>query len=667
MSGICVLVNLDGRPADPEVVRAMAMGAAYRGPDGINCWAEGAAGLAHLALHATPESVLEHQPLLGHNQNLCLVADVRIDNRDELMHALAGAAALPKTPTDPDLILAAYERWGEEAPRRILGDFAFAIWDVRRERLFCARDATGVKPLHYSRQGSVLCVASEAQQILQHPAIPRILDAIAVADYLVNRCDDEERTIFHGVRQVPPACMLIADRSGVRLQRYWSIAPENRVLYGRHEDYAEDLLERLGSAVTARLRTEGRTIGILMSGGLDSTSVAALAQRAIQGGEHRLIAYSYSFKALPECDERRYSEAMAQERGIQIEYVDSDRCWLLNDPEAFRPLRETPFLGWESHHRHILGRLRAEGGHVLLTGHAGPYSRLSHRSLVYLDALLHGKLGAVRQLIGDAQRQGVPALRAVLTWLVRPLVPPALLRLRSGRAESFDGVCPSWLRRDFVRRTGVAERLSCASTSRSVWGKRCRWSRHSGQSRRGAVGRAVYSYDRACARFGVEARHPLLDRRVVEFFNGVPPEEVFALGGDRLVFRRAMSGLLPEIVRHRQEKTSFLPFMDRSLRDVASKRVRSLLERPILAEMGIVDGPELLSTFEAYCSGQIASEEGVALWFPITLEMWIREYSGIPPLPHASSLRFGDESKAAGAGGPAYRQIADLALTGHGR
>jgi len=117
---------------------------------------------------------------------------------------------------------------------------------------------------------------------------------------------------------------------------------------------------------------------------------------------------------------------------------------------------------------------------------------------------------------------------------------------------------------------------------------------------------------------------------VVEFFHRIPPEEACGIGGDRLVLRRAMTGIVPDIVRQRRDKTRFFPFIDLALRDREARQVRRLLERPLLAEMGLVDGPELLISYDRYCSRQITSQEGAALWFPITLEIWMREHPEIP-------------------------------------
>ena len=438
MSGIVVVFNLDGAPVDPGLLGRMAEAAAYRGPDGIRYRIDGNVGLAHLALNSTPESLQELQPLLSADGVLCLTADARVDNRDELCSTLTTSGYLRgKDATDADLILAAYRCWGEACPEHIIGDFAFAVWDGREQRLFCARDPFGIKPLHYSQVGSILCVASEAQQILQHPGVPRRLDEVAMADHLVNNCDDEERTMFLDVRRVPPGHRLIATRAGLRTERYWDIDPRVDIRYGRDSEYEAHFLALFQRAVADRLRSSGPVVGVTMSGGMDSTSIAAVAQRILAAGDggSRLVAYSYAFDTLAECDERIYSRAVADQAGFEIAYIDAERFWLLDDPVAFEPSLETPFMSWESLERHMLGRLRAQGGRAILTGHGGD-SLLAGTPLVCTDRLLRGDLSGFRELAEHARYRQVPYRRLLYTYALRPLIPEAadrLLRRLTGR------------------------------------------------------------------------------------------------------------------------------------------------------------------------------------------------------------------------------------------
>ncbi len=164
MSGICGLVDFSGAPADEAALRLVAEAAAYRGPEGLHTRRVGQVGLAHLLLDRTPESVGVVQPIESTDGDVFLTADVRLDNRAQLLAQLERDIEPGERPaSDAEVILAAYRRWGTACAEHLLGDFAFALWDAREERLVCARDALGIKSFNYARVGDLFLFASEAQ------------------------------------------------------------------------------------------------------------------------------------------------------------------------------------------------------------------------------------------------------------------------------------------------------------------------------------------------------------------------------------------------------------------------------------------------------------------------------------------------------------------------
>ena len=180
MSAVVGIFYLDERPVAASELNEMLESLAHRGPDGSGAWREGATGLGHRMLWTTPESLHERLPLADQTGKLAITADARIDNRQELIHLL-GVADRPAEPiSDSQLILAAYEKWGEQCVERLLGDFAFAIWDGRRQSLFCARDPLGVKHFYYYYSpGRAFVFASELKALLRLPFVPRRLNELA--------------------------------------------------------------------------------------------------------------------------------------------------------------------------------------------------------------------------------------------------------------------------------------------------------------------------------------------------------------------------------------------------------------------------------------------------------------------------------------------------------
>jgi asparagine synthase (glutamine-hydrolysing) len=613
MSGICGLASFSGLPASGSVLRDLAEAASYRGPDGIAFRVAGEAGLAHLALHATPTSRFKEQPL--HRQGVWLVADVRLDNRHELLQVLAGDDGLRDGPasSDAEILLAAWLHWGTACAERLLGDFAFALWDTRTRTLFCAVDPLGVKPLHYARAAGLLVFASDALQVLAHPAISGELDLVTIGSYLAGRREDPRRSFFQDVHRLPAGHRLTATAAGDRVERYWDPQPAP-ILYRRDEDYAESFRELFQRAVQDRLSLPpaGRA-AVAMSGGLDSCSVAAAAQRSLSaGGSPGLLAGSFVFPGLAECDEGIYIDAMDRELGLDVENVDAERAWDLQGCLA-RPLGpDTPFTSWDAGYGEMLGRLAARKARVLLTGHGGD-DLLRGSALVYADRLRRGDWSAVTDVARFARERSEPLFRSLYRYLGRPLLPQSLNR----RQPSF----PDWLLPGFLRRAGLAER-----PARTSWpsAKREIYENTAGTA---WYDRAVHWHDRNAARFGMEARHPFLDRRLFEYVLAIPPEQIYQLGVYKPLLRRATVGLLPETVRTRRTKTRFVAFLDVVMREREAERIEAMLSAPVSAELGMVDPARLLQAFRDYRAGAAESRRSF-LWYAVNLEIWLRRLRG---------------------------------------
>jgi asparagine synthase (glutamine-hydrolysing) len=349
MSGLFGVVDFAAPRIEPEGFRRLAELAAYRAPGGITCHFLGNAGLAHLALRE------EDRPLLDPQRRICVLLDGRLDNRPELIARLSPARGLEAS--DAEILLAAYLEWDETCTDHLLGDFAFAVWDTSRRRLLCAVDPLGIKPFHYAQVGSLFCFASDAVQILQHPAVSDDYNRVEIAAFLASECESPSRSFFTAVRKLAPGHRLVMENSEPQLRRYWS--PTLReIRYSRDEDYASHFRELLQQAVTDRLRDAGSFVAVAMSGGLDSTSVAALARRASIPGR----AYTFVFDRFAECDERTYSQAMTEELGLEVEPVEAERIWSLESQEMAVPFSpDTPFLGWHTCYQEILRRMAAHG------------------------------------------------------------------------------------------------------------------------------------------------------------------------------------------------------------------------------------------------------------------------------------------------------------------
>ncbi|MBZ0301287.1 MAG: asparagine synthetase B, partial [Anaerolineae bacterium] len=199
MSGICGIVQRDRQPVEADALYRMMAALAHRGPDDTGTWVDGPVALGHLMLHTTPESLQEKLPLTGGGGSLMLTADARIDNRPELLSHFDFSGRPPAEVADSELILAAYEKWGEYCPEKLIGDFAFAIWDQSHQRLFCARDTMGVRPFYYYTSERLFAFASEIKALFCLPDVPRAINPRAVAYFMAALEDDKIVTFYEDI------------------------------------------------------------------------------------------------------------------------------------------------------------------------------------------------------------------------------------------------------------------------------------------------------------------------------------------------------------------------------------------------------------------------------------------------------------------------------------
>ena len=274
MSGIVGSYNLNGKPAEPTMIRRMTDRLAHRGPDGLTCWLDGLVSLGHAMLQTTPESLFERQPLC--EGSLCLTLDGRIDNRDELRTTLESHGATMRSDTDAELVLRAYQHWGNECPMHLIGDFAFAIWDATKHELFCARDQMGIRPFYYFVNDRTFLFASELRPLLDHAEVQPGLNEGMIGEYLTCQITSQEETLYRHLCRLPPGHCLVVSPGRFRMTRYWGFDSSKELHYGNDEAYRDHFLALLTESVRCRLRSH-KPVGCYLSGGLDSSSILCLA------------------------------------------------------------------------------------------------------------------------------------------------------------------------------------------------------------------------------------------------------------------------------------------------------------------------------------------------------------------------------------------------------
>lgn len=350
MSGIVGIVNLDGAPIDRELLSRMTKFMTFRGPDGVEIWTEGSVGFGNALLRTVPGAMLLVM------DGVCVTGDVRVDGCD-------GDLA------DTERILRAYERWGESCVEHLIGDFAFAIWDRRKRRLFCARDHFGVKPFFYARVGNSFVFSNTLNVLRLDPRVSDELNERAIGDYLeAGLNQDLSTTVFRDIQRLPGGHTLTVANGSITMRRYWTPAVKNEIRFRRREHYVERFNELLSTAVKDRLRTD--RVSISMSGGLDSTSLAVVARDLLKPSA--VHAFTTVYDSLIPDEERHYSTLAASSLGIPIRHLNADKYSLFEerhagDLDVAEPFLLGPFAGQFND----LLRLMADHGRVALTGYDG--------------------------------------------------------------------------------------------------------------------------------------------------------------------------------------------------------------------------------------------------------------------------------------------------------
>ena len=517
MSAIAGVLHLDGRPCESAILRAMADALRDRSPDGTFIWSEGCAGLVHGGLVTTPESADEPQPFVDPGSGLAITFDGRLDNRAELLRSLDIATGQGDAIGDAELTLRVYRALDEASVDRLLGDFAFAIWDAPRRRLFCARDAMGIKPFYYRVNGDPIAWASDIG-VLASRAGPMPAANEGMAGEYLTVITDKRETLFRDVYRLPPAHMLIASPRGVAVRRYWQPDPDREIRYPRDEDYVEHLSVLIHDAIAARMRTRS-PVGVMLSGGVDSSSITGVAARLWRAGRVPCAGVeTFSISVPGPKDERPFFE----EVGARWKLPAHRFVARLPRPGQFRD-ETRRFLDVQTFpHSPTVDPLRAHardrGVRVLLTGVGGD-DWLGTSPWAYADLLRRMQLGALAyRLRRDASIDdfsGWPSAAKAALWPLMPSPAKKLIRRALGRDRP-----PRWVNQEFAARIDLADRLARHEVDIPFRSFEQYDNWHEGTS--GAAVHSLEMFDRSAAGFGFEHWHPLFDRRIVEFGLATP-------------------------------------------------------------------------------------------------------------------------------------------------
>ena len=605
MSGICGVIYFNGGVASKEVETMIAK-IKHRGPNGVEVWQEANAGLAHLMMHITPESVYETQPLI--DKHLILVADARIDNRQELISALK----LANDATDSAIIMAAYKAWGTEMANRLIGDFAIVIWDSEKQEIVCVRDHVGARPLYFvHKSGQFFAFASEMKALLALDSVSATLNQTEVACYLSSMSDFRYftgRTIYADITALKAAHWMTVTKDGLKEQYYWDLNLHKFDHLKTDEDFVRAFRDAFIEAVRCRIRTPFEVASHL-SGGLDSSSVSAVANQILQKEGRTLHTYHMDVE-LEKCNEKDYAEALLTTQTLKHEYTRISDIDFYEAIEAVNFMTDRPNsfvvtppaqLGW-------MKAAERASARVFLTGHEGDVV-VDYGYDLFESELLAGNYTSFESMLQQLTQYAIHYNYAsnISAWpltkkenFVRNnILVPILSRLKQARNyQKILAILWNTKRGDKLIYSFLKTKIKDQRIVRASLGRKNIDARFSGlspdfkaitnieqlgideendQNLVQELTKAQQIHFRKMRCFGMvqfceilehcgvhhgfKIAHPFLDKRVLELALVLPMKLNFSHGMLRGTMREAMRDILPEKIRTRTIKMDFSPLL----------------------------------------------------------------------------------------------------------
>lgn len=556
MSGIAGLVAANTGAIDQAALARMLAAIAHRGQQRQAVLVEERVGFAQATLQTSTRTSLISD--LYDGGDIVVTADARLDDRAELADLLG--LANPDI-SDAQLIAAAYLKWGKSCPEYMVGDFAFALWDRHKRQLFCARDHFGVKPFYYTYDAAVFAFGSEIKALRRSGLRDFAIREQAIGEYLAALKAPPGKTFYADILSLLPAHSLTLSDDGIEISEYWSLS----LGVPPSTSPTADFIRLFDQAIQRRMQSTA-SVGALLSGGLDSSSIVCVAapRYAAEHGQG-LPTLSATFDKTPQWSERGFIDSLLAKGNCDPTLLPFDGYAPFANLGALIDEQDEPFFAPG------LGMTRGlhEGARdrqlaVLLDGHGGDET-VSHG---------YGRLGDLakaqqwftlwREIRGISHLYGEKPLRPFLTFYFShgPLRPVAIrlhrLKQRLSRKPAGPQPPPAWMefiREDFADRIDLAQ-LQENLTPKPPFGAQAQ---HLADLKSHNIAQGFEILDRQAAAAGIELRYPFWDKDFVEFCLNLPADQKLDGGWTRLILRRSMEGRLPADIQWRQSKLDFAP------------------------------------------------------------------------------------------------------------
>jgi asparagine synthase (glutamine-hydrolysing) len=614
MSSITGIFYRDGRCVDFNQIEKMNNSLAHRGHDGSNIWVKESVAMGHQMLFTTPESLHEQLPYDDKDSGLVITADARIDNRKELSEQL-GIEDIGTVP-DSYFILKSYQKWGNNCPNKLLGDFAFAIWDKNKEVLFCARDHMGVKPFYYYLTDDIFLFSTEikAFTILGRKLN---LNKKKLSYYLMYVIKEKKLTFYEDISRLPAANSIMVLNKSSRKWKYWELDPNYQVKLNSDKEYIEKFCEIFAESVKCRLRSS-HPIGFELSGGLDSSSIVCMAKTISKKHNSPINTFAYVFDEFPEVNEVPYIEYVVNTGGINHHSVKVDFISLMNfidkilwnlDQPSLNPYM--PFI-WN-----LYNEMKKEDIRIIMSGTSGD-GTISHGEFCIKDLATSLQFKkTLKELKHYSKLANQSFARSLIDQVIFPSLPDFInnffiryvfkkshkyilnkeFGMISGGREYYDKYIKNPTRQNSAKKYHY-------HVLNKIWGQ-------------------SEDMDMICSAFDMELRYPYKDKRLIEFCYGIPNEMKFRLGWGRYLQRISMEGILPPQIQWRDNKTNFNPIIVKKLLLEKDRLDKIFLNNESMI-YSFVDLNVILTFYQKYLLDIQPDVRQVRdLWLLMILDFWL--------------------------------------------
>ncbi len=553
----------------------------------------------------------------------------RIDNKKQLSTLLTNttvsSSALLAEFCNEQLVFSAYQAWGIECFKKIKGNFRSILWDEEKQEVHAAIDAFSGRSLFYLQLENTLYIASDAKLLAQCTNISLSVNKVAISQWLAGR-PDPTCAMFNEISLIPAGHSLrFSCRGGVRIHKFWDIDPSFSIRYQDTAQYKDHFLELLNNSVTNRLALNNATNNTLatvfcqMSGGMDSTSVTALAKQAMDKHLQPLHTLSHRYASTKSCDESsNIADMIATLKLENQHFIELDEFEKITFAQLYPTDFDNPGVVLSPKYHQELQLMSSLGASVLLTGNGGDETCWGH-SASYRSRLFKGELGVINEVINACDELGEPIVRSLYKLFVPSTLQNLLKMLRNQPKLGYEQ--PKWLSKEASERVKYAN--ECFSNPYSAGFTPAKHARYHGLKTTSTYN-SMRSYQKVANLYGIDIRHPFFDTDIVEFSFAVPEKMLIQGIYPKWLLRQTMQAYLPSSVCWNKTKTVFDHHFANLVRS-NQHELRQLLSHTGLQDLGLINNAVLLKEFDGVVKNS-NSYLHVDMLYAILTQLWFQTH-----------------------------------------